>query len=275
MTDNPDLTLNDGHRMPQLGFGMFEVPQEKAAGVVQEGLKAGYRLIDGAAIYGNEEQLGDGLRRSDMPREEVFVTSKIWNADQGYDATSRALDQSLGRIGTEYLDLVLIHWPCPAQDLYVDTWRALIAARADGRARSIGVSNFLPEHIDRIVDETGEAPAVNQIELHPEFQQRDARAAHEKRGIVTQDWTPLGRGGAFDAEPVQNAARRTGKSPAQVILRWHIQIGSAVIPRSTRSEGLAENIDLFDFELSPDEMEAIAALDSGRRTGPDPASFGA
>jgi 2,5-diketo-D-gluconate reductase A len=269
----PRLTLNDGRSIPQLGFGLWQVPADQTARVVQEGLAAGYRLVDGAAIYGNEAGLGDGLRQAALPREQVFVTTKVWNDRQGTAETRRAVEESLARIGVDTVDLMLIHWPCPAQDRYLDTWKTLIELRAEGRVTSIGVSNFGSAELERIIGETGVVPVLNQIELHPRLQQADLRAFHAAHGIVTQSWTPLGQGKSFVAAPVAAAAARTGKSPAQVILRWHLQLGCSVIPRSTRAAGLAENLDLFDFALTEDEMAAIATLDAGERTGPDPAVF--
>ncbi|MEY4697743.1 MAG: hypothetical protein RIT14_2171 [Pseudomonadota bacterium] len=273
MTDDPQLALNDGREMPQLGFGLWQVPPAETARVVAEGLAAGYRLVDGAAIYGNEAGLGEGLRRSAVPRDQVFVTTKVWNDRQGRAQTRRAVEESLSQIGVDVLDLILIHWPCPAQDRYVETWETLIDLRAEGVVRSIGVSNFLAPQLQRIIAETGIVPVVNQIELHPRLQQAELRALHARHGIVSQSWTPLGLGRAFDAPAVQAAAARTGRSPAQVILRWHIQLGCSVIPRSTRAAGLAENRALFDFALTEAEMTAIAALDAGERTGPDPMVF--
>ncbi|MBC2837483.1 aldo/keto reductase [Paragemmobacter straminiformis] len=267
------LALNDGQSLPQLGFGLWQVPQDQTARVVREGLAAGYRLIDGAAIYGNEAGLGEGLRSTDVARDEIFVTTKVWNDHHGHDAARRAADESLKRIGVDYLDCLLIHWPCPDHDRYVETWRALIELRAEGRVRSIGVSNFMAPHLERLVGETGVAPVLNQIELHPRLAQADLRALHRRMGIVTQSWTPLGQGRSFDAPAVQAAAARTGKTPAQVILRWHLQLGCAVIPRSTRAAGLAENLDLFGFALTDDDMAAIARLDAAERTGPDPLLF--
>jgi 2,5-diketo-D-gluconate reductase A len=270
---HPVLTLNDGRTLPQIGFGLWQVPADQTARVVAEGLAAGYRMIDGAAIYGNEEGLGEGLKRADLPRDQVFVQTKVWNSEQGFDATLRAAEESLRRLDLPFVDSLLIHWPCPDRGLYVETWKALIRLRAEGRARSIGVSNFLPDHLERIVGETGVVPVLNQIELHPRLAQAGLRAVHARMGIVTQSWTPLGQGRSFGAAPVQAAAARTGRSPAQVVLRWHLQLGCAVIPRSTRAAGLAENLRLTDFALTEDEMAAIGALDAGERTGPDPMRF--
>ncbi|WP_309665539.1 aldo/keto reductase [Tabrizicola sp.] len=268
------LRLNDGHMIPQLGLGIWQVPEATTAAIVAAALQAGYRLVDGAAIYGNEAGQGEGIRASGVPRDEVFVTTKVWNDDQGYDATLRAVEASLARLGMETVELCLIHWPTPARNLFVDTWRALIRLKEDGRVRSIGVSNFNGDHLERIIGETGTVPVLNQVELNPRLQQAELRDLHDRLGIVTQSWTPLGQGRSFDAAPVQTAAARTGKSPAQVILRWHVQLGVSVIPRSTRPEGLAENLDVFDFILNPEEMAAMAALDEGARCGPDPMVFG-
>ena len=267
------LRLNDGRFLPQIGLGLWQVPAAITAENVATGLRLGYRLLDGAAIYGNEEGQGQGLRDSGVPRDQVFVTTKIWNRDQGYDATLRAAEASLARLGMDEVDLLLIHWPCPARNLYLDSWRALIRLKEEGRTRSIGVSNFNAPHLERVIGETGVVPVLNQIEVNLRLQQTELRALHDSLGIVTQSWTPLGQGRSFDAPAVQAAAARSGKTPAQVILRWHIQIGAAVIPRSTREAGLAENLDIFDFDLTPDEMAALAALDEGVRCGPDPASF--
>lgn len=269
----PALTLNDGQTMPQLGFGLWQVPASETARVVTEGLAAGYRLIDGAAIYGNEEGFGQGLRQTPVPRDQVFVTTKVWNSEQGYDRTLRAADASLSRLGLPSVDLLLIHWPCAAKGLTVETWKALIRLQQDGKVRSIGVSNFMPDDLDRIIGETGVVPVLNQIELHPQLQQPDLRALHARLGIVTQSWTPLGLGRSFASAPVQAVAARSGKSAAQVVLRWHVQLGCSVIPRSTRAAGLAENLDLFDFALTDAEMAAFATLETGERTGPDPVSF--
>jgi 2,5-diketo-D-gluconate reductase A len=268
------LRLNDGNMIPQVGLGIWQVPEAITAATVATALQMGYRLVDGAAIYGNEAGQGEGVRASGVPRDEVFVTTKVWNSDQGYDATLRAVEASLARLGMETVELCLIHWPTPARNLYVDTWRALIRLKEDGRVRSIGVSNFMGDHLERIIGETGTVPVLNQIELNPRLQQAELRDLHDRLGVVTQSWTPLGQGASFDAGPVRAAAKRTGKSPAQVILRWHVQLGVSVIPRSTRAAGLAENLDVFDFALTAEEMTAMATLDEGVRCGPDPQTFG-
>ena len=273
MTKIPQLTFNDGHTMPQFGFGIWQVPADICAEAVAGALRLGYRLIDGAYLYLNETQLGEGLRSSGVPREEVFVTTKVWNNEQGRDKARASVERSLRTIGVDQLDLVLIHWPVPDQDLYVETWEAFIEMRDEGLMRSIGVSNFNEDHLDRIITATGVVPALNQIELNPELQQPKMRAANAKRGIVTQAWTPLGGGRSFEKDPLTAAAERTGKSPAQVVLRWHLQLGNAVISRSVNPGRQAENIDIFDFELTDAEMAAIATLDVGARTGPDPSVF--
>lgn len=271
--EQPRLALNDGKTMPQLGFGLWQVPADQTARVVREGVAAGYRLIDGAAIYGNEIGLGEGLRDMEVPRDQVFVTTKVWNDRQGRAETRAAVQESLRRIATERVDLMLIHWPCPAQGLFVETWKELVALRDEGLVTSIGVSNFRVADLERIIGETGVVPVLNQIELHPRLQQAELRAFHAAHGIVTQSWTPLGQGRSFGAAPVLAAAERTGRTAAQVILRWHVQLGCSVIPRSTRAAGLAENAAVFDFALTEAEMAAIATLEAGERTGPDPAVF--
>lgn len=267
----PMLKLNDGNKIPCHGLGIWQIPPETTGNVVSGAIGLGYRLIDGAAFYGNEAGLGEGLRSTDVPRDQIFVTTKIWNDRHGHDETLRAFDESVARLGMNP-DLLLIHWPCPEKDLYVDTWRALIRLRDEERVKSIGVSNFAAEHLERIIYQTGVTPVLNQIELHPKMQQAALRSLHNRLGIVTQCWTPLGKGNAFDAAPVVQAAARTGKTPAQVILRWHVQLGCSAIPRSTNPGRQAENADIFDFTLTDEEMSAMAALDDGTRLGPDPMS---
>ena len=266
------VSFNDGHRIPQVGFGLWQV--DAADRVTEMAIGLGYRLVDGAAIYGNEVGMGQGIRASGVARDDLFVTTKVWNDRQGYDSTLRAVGESLGRLGLDRVDLYLIHWPCAGQDKYVETWRALINLRDQGAITSIGVSNFDAVQIDRLMAETGVMPVLNQIELHPRMQQAELRRAHAERDVITQSWTPLGKGQSFDAPPVQAIAARVGKSAAQVILRWHVQLGLSVIPRSTRQEGLAQNLDILDFVLSDADMAAMATLEAGARTGPDPANFG-
>ncbi len=269
----PMMTLNDGRTMPQLGTGIWQIEDATTPEVVAEALRVGYRLIDGAAAYKNEAGMGRGIRDSDVARDQIFVTSKLWNDAQGHDAALRAFDATMERSGLDYLDLYLIHWPLPAMDAYVDSWKALIRLRDEGRVRSIGVANFHEPHLRRLIDETGVAPALNQIELHPSLVQERMRAVNKQLGIVTQSWTPLGRGDSFDAPAIRDAAARTGRTVAQVILRWHIQHRLSVIPKSEKPERLAENFDVLDFTLTPEEMSAIDALDRGHRTGPDPDTF--
>ncbi|MFI9114936.1 aldo/keto reductase [Streptomyces venezuelae] len=272
----PSVTLNNGVRMPQLGFGVWQVPDDEAATAVATALEAGYRSIDTAAAYGNEKGTGSALTASGIPREDLFVTTKVWNDDQGYDATLRAFDASLDKLGLDHVDLYLIHWPVPSRDRYVDTYRAFEKIYADGRAKAIGVSNFLPEHLERLIDETSVVPAVNQIELHPQLPQEASRAAHARHGIATEAWSPLGSGrGLLDVPAIVAIGRKHGRTPAQVVLRWHLQLGNVVIPKSVTPSRIRENIDVFDFELDGEDLAAIAALDENRRLGPDPAEFGA
>ncbi|GAA3388612.1 aldo/keto reductase [Streptomyces roseoviridis] len=270
----PFLTLNNDVRMPQLGFGVWQVPDDEAEQVVTTALDAGYRSIDTAAIYENETGTGRALAASGLPREELFVTTKLWNTEQGYDSTLRAFDASLTKLGLDYVDLYLIHWPLPAKDAYVDTYRAFEKILADGRARAIGVSNFLPEHLERLIGETSVVPAVNQIELHPQLQQAATREAHARHGIATEAWSPLGQGkGLLEVPAIVAIARKHDRTPAQVVLRWHLQVGNVVIPKSVTPSRIRENIDVFDFELDAEDLAAVAALDEGHRLGPDPAEF--
>lgn len=268
----PMMSFNDGHRMPQIGAGIWQVPQAETAAVVRDALSVGYRLIDGAMAYENENQLGDALRDTDVPRAEIFVTTKLWNPDHGFDAALKGFDASLKRLRLDYLDLYLIHWPVPAADLYVESWKALIRLREEGRVRSIGVANFNAPHLDRLIAETGVAPALNQIELHPTLGQTSMRAVDAERGIVTQSWTPLGRGD-FELPEVQAIAARLGATAAQVVLRWHIQHGLSVIPKSVRKARLAENFGALKIKLTAADMATLDALDRGNRVGPDPDTF--
>ncbi len=274
MSKVPSITLNNGIAMPQLGFGVWQIPDDEAFTSVGHALEAGYRSIDTAAIYGNEEGTGKALAASGIARDELFVTTKLWNAEQGYDSTLRAFDTSLGKLGLEYVDLYLIHWPLPSKDAYVDTYNAFEKILADGRAKSIGVSNFQPAHLERLLGETSVVPAVNQIELHPQFQQAESRAFHARHGIATEAWSPLGQGKGLLADPtIAELAAKHGKTPAQVVLRWHLQLGNVVIPKSVTPSRIKENLDVFDFTLDDADLAAVAGLDAGNRLGPDPATF--
>jgi diketogulonate reductase-like aldo/keto reductase len=266
--------LNNGVEMPQLGFGVFLVPADAVVEPVRAALDVGYRLIDTAKLYGNEEGVGRAIRDSGIPRADIFVTTKVWNSDHGYDATLRAFDDSQKRLGLDVVDLYLIHWPSPQRNLYVETWRALERLYADGRVRAIGVSNFNVAHLQRLLDETTVVPAVNQVELHPGFVQEQIRAFDHRHGIVTESWSPLGRGkGLLDSQVVTMIADAHGKTPAQVVLRWHIQLGCVVIPKSTHEERIRENVDVFDVELTEEDMAALSALTEPGRVGPDPDEF--
>src|SRR5918992_2946571 len=274
MSNVPDVTLNNDVSMPQLGFGVFLVPDAETEPAVVAAVEAGYRAIDTARIYENEEGTGRAIKSCGVPREELFFTTKLWNADQGHDSTLRACEASLGRLGLDYLDLYLIHWPMPTRDRYLDTWRAFERLYANGRVRAIGLSNFLPDHITRIMDAGDVVPALNQIELHPYFPQAELRAFHAEHGIATEAWAPLGQGNGLLDDPVlAPIAARHGKTTAQVVLRWHLQLGNVVIPKSVTPARIADNLDVFDFDLDADDMAAISALDTGNRYGPDPATF--
>lgn len=271
----PRVVLGDGVEMPQLGLGVFRVAPDTTAELVSVALAAGYRSIDTAAVYGNEEGVGEGISRSGVPREEVFVTTKVANPDQGYDETLRAFDSSSRRLRLEVVDLYLVHWPVPKRDRFVPTWRALESLQRDGRVRSIGVSNFRPSHLDRLARECDTSPVINQVPLHPYSQQRELREYHEAHGIVTESWGPIGRGGPLLEDPVvvQLAAEHRVE-PAQVVLRWHLQHGFVAIPKSSRPERVRSNLAALGFELSAGAMAAIDALDRGEPVGPDPEEFG-
>ncbi|MGW0553965.1 aldo/keto reductase [Streptomyces sp. NPDC002926] len=274
MSKVPSISLNNGVAMPQLGFGVWQVPDDEAAKVVGTALDAGYRSIDTAAIYENEEGTGRAVAASGIAREDLFITTKLWNSEQGHDSTLRAFDASLDKLGLDYVDLYLIHWPVPSKGAYAETYKALEKIYTDGRAKAIGVSNFLPEHLERLIGETSIVPAVNQIELHPQLQQAETRAFHAERGIKTEAWSPLGQGkGLLEVPTVVAIAQKHGRTPAQVVLRWHLQIGNVAIPKSVTPSRIRENVDIFGFELDADDMAALAALDEGKRLGPDPATF--
>jgi 2,5-diketo-D-gluconate reductase A len=269
----PAVTLHDGVEIPQLGFGVFQVPPEDTQEIVEDALAVGYRHIDTAAAYRNEAGVGAALKATGIAREEVFVTTKLWNSQQGYDSTMQACQKSLERLGSDYMDLYLIHWPVPTEDRYLDTWRAFEQIHREGRARTIGVSNFRVEDLERLKAETEFLPTVNQIELHPNLQQAELRTWDEENRVATEAWSPLAQGALLDDETIEGIAAEHERTPAQVILRWHIQLGNVVIPKSVTPRRIRENFELFDFELSEEEMAAIARLDSGERIGPNPATF--
>lgn len=271
MSSVPHVTLNNGVRMPQLGFGVWQVPDDQATEAVAQALEAGYRSIDTAALYQNEEGTGKALAASGLPRDELFVTTKLQNSEQGYDSTLRAFDVSLGKLGLEYVDLYLIHWPLPQRDVYIETWKALEKIYADGRAKAIGVSNFTPTHLQRVFDETEIVPALNQIELHPYLQQAETRAFHAEHSIATEAWSPLGQGKELLGDPrVAAIAEKHGVTPAQAVLRWHLQLGNVVIPKSVTPSRIKSNFDVFGFELDSEDMASFTGLDNGTRLGPDP-----
>jgi 2,5-diketo-D-gluconate reductase A len=271
MTSQPTVALRDGNTIPQLGLGVFQTPPETTAAVVQNALAAGYRHIDTAAVYVNEAGVGAALRASGVRREEVFITTKLSNADQGFDAALRGFDNSVKRLGLDYVDLYLIHWPSPRRDLFVQSWRALARLQEDGRVRSIGVSNFSAEHLQRIIEETGVIPVLNQIELHPRFQQRALVEKHAALGIKTECWSPLGQGKVLTDPLIGAIASRLERTPAQVIIRWHLDNGLIVIPKSVTPSRITANLGVFDFTLSAADLAAIAGIDCTQgRIGPDP-----
>ena len=268
----PSIALRDGTTIPKLGFGVFKIPDAETEAAVTAALEAGYRSIDTAALYRNERAVGRAIAASRIPRDELYVTTKVWNDDQGYDSTLRAFDESRRKLDLDALDLYLIHWPAPARDLYVDTWRALIHLQEQGGVRSIGVSNFQPAHLQRLAAEADVVPVVNQIELHPFLQQREVRAANAELGVATEAWSPLAKG-SVDHPTLLRVAERHGRTPAQVVLRWHLDLGNVVIPKSVTPSRIRENIDVFDFSLTEEDRTEIASLDAGTRTGPDPDDF--
>lgn len=271
MTDQPTIALNDGRTMPQLGLGVYQMAEDETGRLTSSAIELGYRAVDTATIYKNEAGVGAAVRGTD---ETIFVTTKLWNSEHGFDRALKAFDASFEALGLDWIDLYLIHWPVPKEEKFVETWKALIRLREEGRVRSIGVSNFTEVQLERIIDDTGVVPAVNQIELHPSFQQVELRAFHEANGIATTSWSPLGQGGSIKDPVIGGIARKHGRTPAQVILRWHIENGLIVIPKSSSRERQAENLDIFGFTLDVDDLQDIARLDrKDGRIGPDPDSF--
>ncbi|MFT8275752.1 aldo/keto reductase [Kerstersia gyiorum] len=271
MDSQPRIVLNDQNRIPQLGLGVWRTPDDQAGPAVEAALAAGYRHIDTAAVYENETGVGAGIRAAGLPRRQLFITTKLWNPDQGYDSTLKAFDASLARLGLDDIDLYLIHWPSPARGLYLESWRAMRRLHEEGRVRSIGVSNFAAEHLERLIQDSGVVPVLNQIELHPRFQQRTLRDFHARHGIATQSWSPLGQGTLLDDPVITAIGRKHGRTPAQVIIRWHLDNGLIAIPKSVTPSHIAENFNVFSFRLDADDRSAIAALDTpDGRIGPDP-----
>jgi 2,5-diketo-D-gluconate reductase A len=274
MTNVPTITLNNGVEIPQLGFGTWQVSTDDAQATVEHALATGYRHVDTAAAYGNEAEVGAALKASGVPRDELFVTTKLQNGDHGFDQTLKAFDASMEKLGLDTLDLYLIHWPLPKNDEYLDTWRAFERLLSEGRVRSIGVSNFQQAHLQRLFDEAEVVPAVNQIELHPFLTQKALDAFGREHGIVTEAWSPLAQGGELlNDETVSGIAGRVGKTPAQVVLRWHLQKGHVIFPKSVTPKRVEENFDVFDFELTAADLTAIDGLNKDERTGPDPDEF--
>jgi len=268
--------LNDGNFIPTVGLGVWQTPAEETRRAVEAALATGYRHIDTAAAYQNETEVGQGLTAAadnGVAREDVFLVTKLWNSEHGYDKALKAFDGSAERLGVDYVDLYLIHWPMPEVNQFVDTFKALAALRDEGRVRSIGVSNFAPEHLRTLVDGTGIVPAVNQVELHPRFPQQELREVHAELGIATEAWSPLGQGALLSDPTVVAVAEAHGKTPAQVLIRWHLQLGNIVIPKSVNPDRIASNFDVFDFELTAQDIESIATLEDGTRLGPDPRTF--
>ena len=264
----PTLTMNDDRQIPQLGFGTYQIEDENAAEAVSTAIDVGYWLIDTAAVYQNERGVGEGI--GDW--SDIFLTTKIWNESQGYERTKSAFSKCLARLDRDYVDLLLIHWPCPDNDKFVETWKAMIELRDDGKAKSIGVSNFREEDLKRLIDETGVTPALNQIELHPSFQQRELRKVHDDLGIITQSWSPLGQGDTMDNDVIKSIAEETGQNAAAVVIRWHIQHGLAVIPKASSRDHIEANFSALKFELTDEQMAKIDELDSSDgRIGPKPA----
>jgi 2,5-diketo-D-gluconate reductase A len=271
MTSQPTLLLNDGYAMPRFGLGVWQMPEDETERLVGSAIAQGYRAVDTAKAYGNEAGVGRAVRATD---ETIFVTTKLWNSDQGHDKALRAFDRSFDELGLDWIDLYLMHWPVPQAGLFAETWKALVRLKEEGRVRSIGVSNFTIETLERIIDDTGVIPAVNQVECHPRFQQVELRAFHEANGIATTSWSPLGRGGILDDPTIVAIADKHGRTPAQVTLRWHLENDLIVIPKSANPDRQGENLQALDFRLDAEDLERIAGLDrSDGRSGPDPDKF--
>ncbi len=275
MTSVPDLTLNNGVTIPQLGFGVFQIPPDATRKATLAALEVGYRHVDTAQMYRNETEVGAAVAASGLRRDEVFVTTKLDNDRHGHDEAVSALDESQARLGLDHVDMFLIHWPRPAENRFVETWKGFEKLAADGRARTIGVSNFQIPHLERLAAASGTVPAVNQIELHPHLPQEELRAYHREHGIATEAWSPIGQGGdLLSDERLVGLAEKYGKTPAQIVLRWHIELGNIVFPKSVTPSRIAANIEVFDFELAPTDMATIGELDTGTRMGPNPDDFG-
>ena len=274
MTSIPAVDLNDGTSIPQIGLGVWQVPDDVAEHACASAFESGYRHIDTAALYANEEGVGRAIRTCGLAREDIYVTTKVWNSDHGRDKTIAAMDASLQRLGLDYVDLYLIHWPTPARDLYVQTWEAVLELQQRGLTRSVGVSNFHAPHLRRIIDATGVTPVINQVELHPWLPQRELRAVDAELNIVTEAWSPLASGGLIDDARLVAIGGKYGKTAAQVMIRWHVQIGNVVLPKSVTPSRIRENIDVFDFELDSDDLRVIEAMEeTSKRTGPNPDTF--
>ncbi len=269
----PNLIMNDGRAIPQIGFGVWQVPDDQVTAATLEAFAAGYRHVDTAAIYENERGVGEAIARYGLPRDDIFLTTKVWNTDHGYDQTMRSFDKSVALLGVSEVDLYLVHWPAPATGDYLETWRAVVQLQSEGRARSIGVSNFHQEQLAHIIAETGVVPAVDQIELHPWLPQTPLRALASDLGMLIEAWSPLASGELINNPVIGVIATEHQKSIAQVMIRWHLQLGNVVLPKSVTPARIRENIDVFDFELTPENMATISSLENGHRTGPNPDEF--
>lgn len=273
MTAAPFITLSDGNKIPQLGLGVWQVTNEQAGPAIGAAIEAGYRSIDTAAAYNNEESVGKAVKATGIAREQLFITTKLWNDQHGYDATLKACDTSLKKLGLDYVDLYLIHWPVPKRKLFVESWRAFAKLKEEGRVKSIGVSNFNIPHLEALIAETGITPTINQIELHPQMQQHELRNFHKQHGIATESWSPLGQGTLLQDVTIGAIAKKHGKTPAQIIVRWHLDNGLIAIPKSVTPSRIRENFAVFDFRLDQDDLGQVARLDKKQRIGPDPETF--